>query len=531
MATYLDISSHPCFMAQHNLSNSPVPLILPRNSSHDLAHFDEHDFQSNHLDSGRWSSNPTLSLSGLGIRNLDLSKDLGSKGYHSQDILPISHAQISSDRRYGRRTPRVESTYDTLNETLDSFMKPLDNPSSIPSTWSFSSVLKAAELAADEAVYEMRSTLSLELGLADLGTASNLVDAEGQVSWAFDELPATPGRFVSDFITQLSASDSTLKQTAVSNELCLDNTSKAVQILMDDSQTQTTYNFQEESSLISAATNFIPDLLLPVVDIHMLNTNSCIGVNPADIFSGFPSPPSLFNAPLYLPYSSDSLSIDQPTVDGDLSRQDSVMTFEYPGFQTEVAYQISNNAPLPGPAYADYKASKLASDDEHSVFQSPTSSDYSPSLKSPVPKQTFAIKGNKRRIARTKTVEECHFTYPETQDDFQYPAQNLDLPVNLGTPVLDAHRGVDLEELKAKAERYRLRNQGRDYDKRWLISFAGKLSMRGELVEEFRCYITGCQQMNKRRDHILIHVGAHLDQRPFKCRHWYDFVIYQRIVI
>ena len=95
------------------------------------------------------------------------------------------------------------------------------------------------------------------------------------------------------------------------------------------------------------------------------------------------------------------------------------------------------------------------------------------------------------------------------------------MPVDLGTPVLDAHRGIEIEELKAKAERYRLQNQGRDYDKRWLISFAGKLFMRGELIEEFRCYITGCGQINKRRDHILIHVGAHLDQRPFKCRHWY----------
>ncbi|KAF8803830.1 hypothetical protein BYT27DRAFT_7234905 [Phlegmacium glaucopus] len=258
---------------------------------------------------------------------------------------------------------------------------------------------------------------------------------------------------------------------------------------------------------MSAATDLIPRLSLPVADIDMRNANlqnPCIGVNPADILPALPSPPSLFNVSLYFPHLSDSLSTNQPLVDG---------------FQTEVAHQISQDVVLPGPAYADSKASKQASDDEHSVFHSPTSSDYSPSLKSPVPKQILSMRGKKRRIARTKTVEECDFIYPETHDDCQHQAQGLDLPVNLGTPVLDAHRGVELEELKAKAERYRLRNQGRDYDKRWLISFAGKLSVRGELVEEFRCYVTGCEQMNKRRDHILIHVGAHLDQRPFKCRH------------
>jgi hypothetical protein len=94
------------------------------------------------------------------------------------------------------------------------------------------------------------------------------------------------------------------------------------------------------------------------------------------------------------------------------------------------------------------------------------------------------------------------------------------VPINYGTPVLDAHRGIELKELEAKAERYRLRNQGRDYDKKWLLSFAGKLTPQGLLTEEYRCYINGCNQFNRRRDHILIHVGGHLDQRPFACSHW-----------
>lgn len=95
-----------------------------------------------------------------------------------------------------------------------------------------------------------------------------------------------------------------------------------------------------------------------------------------------------------------------------------------------------------------------------------------------------------------------------------------DIPINYGTPVLDAHRGIELNELKAKAERYRFRNQGVEYDKKWLLSFAGKLTTEGLMTEEYRCYIVGCNQLNRRRDHILIHVGGHLDQRPFACTHW-----------
>ncbi|TFK43211.1 hypothetical protein BDQ12DRAFT_709042 [Crucibulum laeve] len=89
--------------------------------------------------------------------------------------------------------------------------------------------------------------------------------------------------------------------------------------------------------------------------------------------------------------------------------------------------------------------------------------------------------------------------------------------VDFGSPVLNAHRGITLKDLKAKAERYKMQNGGRDYDKTWLLSFAGKLSSKGARVNDYRCYVTGCQQTNKRRDHIVIHVGAHLGQRPFKC--------------
>jgi hypothetical protein len=108
-------------------------------------------------------------------------------------------------------------------------------------------------------------------------------------------------------------------------------------------------------------------------------------------------------------------------------------------------------------------------------------------------------------------------TEPLAEDDLEGAADGI----NLGTPVFDAHRGIDIDDLKSKAARFCVRNPGREYHNTWLVSFAGKLSKEGKLLDDFRCYVLGCDQVNKRRDHILIHVGAHLDQRPFQCRYWY----------
>lgn len=85
------------------------------------------------------------------------------------------------------------------------------------------------------------------------------------------------------------------------------------------------------------------------------------------------------------------------------------------------------------------------------------------------------------------------------------------------SPILNAHMGIELSELAFRAERYRARHSAQVIDRGWLMHFAGKLSDRGELIEEFRCYVVGCGQRNKRRDHIIVHVGAHVDQRPFGC--------------
>ncbi|KAJ7047630.1 hypothetical protein C8F04DRAFT_1059532 [Mycena alexandri] len=86
------------------------------------------------------------------------------------------------------------------------------------------------------------------------------------------------------------------------------------------------------------------------------------------------------------------------------------------------------------------------------------------------------------------------------------------------TPILDAHRGITQAELEAKAFRYRQRNpRDEDFDKQWLASFSGKLSAEGEMIHDFRCYVVGCKQVNKRRDHMVVHIGSHLNQRNFKC--------------
>lgn len=94
------------------------------------------------------------------------------------------------------------------------------------------------------------------------------------------------------------------------------------------------------------------------------------------------------------------------------------------------------------------------------------------------------------------------------------------MPARQLSPVLNAHEGVPLEDLRRRAEAFRALNPGFDLDKTFLQAFAGRLSERGELISDFRCYVKGCSQSNKRRDHILVHVGSHVEHRPFKCDQW-----------
>lgn len=90
------------------------------------------------------------------------------------------------------------------------------------------------------------------------------------------------------------------------------------------------------------------------------------------------------------------------------------------------------------------------------------------------------------------------------------------------TPTWSAYGGIELEVLLSYFASYMAQNAnpGADVDKRWMLSFVGKLSPNGEKLPEYRCYVNGCTQVNKRRDHILTHLNSHLDYRPFRCQTW-----------
>ncbi|KAL0949905.1 hypothetical protein HGRIS_009933 [Hohenbuehelia grisea] len=91
--------------------------------------------------------------------------------------------------------------------------------------------------------------------------------------------------------------------------------------------------------------------------------------------------------------------------------------------------------------------------------------------------------------------------------------------INVGTPVIDGHFGVDVTELLARAAKFKERNPGVDVHRSWLEMFAGRLSNTGESIDVYRCYVSGCTHSNRRRDHILVHISGHINERPFQCSH------------
>ena len=92
--------------------------------------------------------------------------------------------------------------------------------------------------------------------------------------------------------------------------------------------------------------------------------------------------------------------------------------------------------------------------------------------------------------------------------------------VSPDTPVYNVHEGISEYDLQRRANRYRRRYPGRSLDRHWLLKYAGKLNKDGKAIEGYRCYISGCAQVNKRRDHIIVHICSHANERPFACRHW-----------
>ncbi|KAI0268356.1 hypothetical protein BC834DRAFT_688993 [Gloeopeniophorella convolvens] len=91
--------------------------------------------------------------------------------------------------------------------------------------------------------------------------------------------------------------------------------------------------------------------------------------------------------------------------------------------------------------------------------------------------------------------------------------------VSPDTPIYNAHEGVTESDLQRRADRHRRRYPGQGLGRDWLLNYAGKINKDGEIMEDYRCYVFGCTQVNRRRDHILVHIGSHVNERPFKCRH------------
>ncbi|KAH9999784.1 hypothetical protein BJV77DRAFT_1178972 [Russula vinacea] len=96
---------------------------------------------------------------------------------------------------------------------------------------------------------------------------------------------------------------------------------------------------------------------------------------------------------------------------------------------------------------------------------------------------------------------------------------SMGLLVSPDTPVFNMHEGVSEYDLQRRANRYRRRYPGRSLDRHWLLKYAGKLNKDGKAMADYRCYISGCPQINKRRDHIIVHICSHVNERPFACRH------------
>lgn len=98
-------------------------------------------------------------------------------------------------------------------------------------------------------------------------------------------------------------------------------------------------------------------------------------------------------------------------------------------------------------------------------------------------------------------------------------SSNSDVSFSPDTPLFNMHQGISEYDLQRRANRYRRRYPGKSLDRNWLSRYAGKLNKDGKAIEEYRCYISGCAQLNKRRDHIIVHICSHVNERPFACHH------------
>lgn len=436
---------------------------------------EEDDFQSNAaVGATRWNTKDSgFPLTGLGIRYLDSTVrsegKILSKSPREEVLGPFNY-----NRRH-RGTPRLDSCYTTVEDDQKKLSERAlleEDPAQL-SPWTFSSMLKATEFTVEDPVYELSTSLLTEN--IERSPISNIVDT-GECS--LEKLSLVSGLSVELLAAQISATaEYTLQRLAVKERTTLPTLNLDV---------------GETSSATFGMRNFFKAM------------PPCIGINPSEIMP----PPSHFTHPSSISNSSCSENLDVPP---SFHNQD-LLTYPDAAPRSEDALIESELTPT-----EELYQLELPEGEAEALYELSSASDYSPISDFSSRPSARMLRGKKRKLSKKRT--DIPQLCPTFQHDLQIDEQGFP-PINFGTPVFDAHRGIHLADLKARAERYRLRNQGRDYDKKWLMSFAGKLTSRGALIEEFRCYVMDCQQHNKRRDHILIHVGGHLDQRPFKCLHW-----------
>jgi hypothetical protein len=457
----------------------------------------EFDFQSN----SRFNKTPNASND-----NTIPAQTLSGLGIHYPDEFRLSYSPkaFGSDLsdQYLSFSPRLESNYSLHGTSLASFDDLADVSTNLDAMWSIPS------FAHDPLEHSMLHSLP------ETAVNSSVASASSNEDLSIESLSAAAGLSVEEFTAKITeGAQHALRHLAEIESLSDGNTSTSNEPSTSSGQDLVYDSLPTLDSLVpfgAMSSMASPDIWF----------QPCVGINPADIMPAPPPPmdnlDDIFSAvdtgpQLNLEESLPEFTLPPPAI----FQPDGSLGLHLGGIAAPTRSSLNRIEPPPSFRPRKDEADPM-SDYEPPPFLSPSSSEYSPSFGSTSRFQTRSTRAKKRKAIPIEPTEHSAPVASTSSD----PNGHLP-PIDLGSPVFDAHRGIDLEDLKARAERYRLRNHGREYDKRWLLSFAGKLSNKGELIEEFRCYVVGCQQVNKRRDHILIHVGAHLDQRPFKCAHWW----------
>lgn len=484
------------------------------------------DFQSNaRVENHAKSSSP--SLAGLGIYTDLAYENSRMRATPVLDLSPFcvtlqhqSNNPLTLDQRLGNNAPAEAFTR----------LEP-----QLPDSWSFGSNISSSMFTstADDVAAQVPDVLD--------GLSLQYPTMDDPGLWSFDSLSSVSGISVELLAEQLSAAaDLALQQ--ISSAL-VDPISSAQDVGVPFSNNAT------QSPRWPVLPCGGDDLTAaPETKLHQYSARwagDSIGVNPVEVMGNLdqslePYPPSMSaGSHLSSLFSSDSFFVDAlaSSSDSHMSQLSSLHSNTlFPCDESTQKHQLDSIPELltsisvdPGDRVQNSKTEERhdfpkfeepQEEDENSEYEPPRGQCLSSKESSPFPSPR---QKKRKRTTKKKGDPKPVKIIPRNSDHLVrgHIVKAEELEIDLGSPVFDAHKGVPLLELKAKAERYSLRNPGKEYDRRWLILFAGKLSVQGELIADFRCYVAGCTQINKRRDHILIHVGAHLDQRPFGCIHWY----------